>query len=55
VKERTAKLQQALLVVKKGHLDSVKLLAEVIDAKDLYNRGHSDRVRKMSMRIGEVE
>jgi putative nucleotidyltransferase with HDIG domain len=52
VEQRTAELQHALLVVKKGHLDSVKILAEVIDAKDPYTRGHSDRVRKMSMRIG---
>jgi putative nucleotidyltransferase with HDIG domain len=51
VEERTAKLKQALLIVKKAHLDSVKILAEVIDAKDPYTRGHSDRVRKMSMRI----
>jgi putative nucleotidyltransferase with HDIG domain len=51
VEERTGQLQQALLIVKKGHLDSVKLLAEVIDAKDPYTRGHSDRVRRMSMRI----
>ena len=51
VKERTSELQQALLVVKKDHLDSIKLLAEVIDAKDPYTRGHSDRVRRLSMRI----
>lgn len=51
VKERTSNLQQALLVIKKGHLDSVKVLAGAIDAKDPYTRGHSDRVRKMSMRI----
>ena len=51
VEERTAKLQQALLVLKKAHLDSVKVLAEAIDAKDPYTRGHSDRVRRMSMRI----
>ena len=51
VEERTTKLKQALLILKKAHLDSVKILAEVIDAKDPYTRGHSDRVRKMSMRI----
>jgi putative two-component system response regulator len=51
VEERTSKLQQALLVIKKGHLDSVRVLAGAIDAKDPYTRGHSDRVRKMSMRI----
>jgi len=52
VEERTVKLQQALLVVKKTHLDSVKVLAGAIEAKDPYTRGHSDRVRKMSVRIG---
>jgi response regulator RpfG family c-di-GMP phosphodiesterase len=52
VQERTEKLQQAMLVLKKAHLDSVKILAEAIEAKDPYTRGHSDRVRKMSMRIG---
>jgi putative nucleotidyltransferase with HDIG domain len=51
VEERKSQLQQALLVVKNGHLDSVKILAEVIDAKDPYTRGHSDRVRRLSMRI----
>ena len=52
VQERTAKLQQAMLFLKKAHLGSVKVLAEAIEAKDPYTRGHSDRVRKMSMRIG---
>ena len=51
VEERTAKLQQAYHILKKAHLDSVKVLAEAIDAKDPYTRGHSDRVRRMSMKI----
>ena len=52
VEERTSKLREALLVLKRTHLDSVKILTGAIDAKDPYTRGHSDRVRKMSMRIG---
>jgi len=44
--------QRALLVLKKAHLDSVKALAGAIDAKDPYTRGHSDRVRRMCVRIG---
>jgi putative nucleotidyltransferase with HDIG domain len=52
VEERTAEIRQALSVVKKSHLDSVMVLAGAIDAKDPYTRGHSDRVRKMSVRIG---
>ncbi|MEW6377750.1 MAG: HD domain-containing phosphohydrolase [Thermodesulfobacteriota bacterium] len=51
VEERTSKLQQAYRILKKAHLDSVKVLAEAIDAKDPYTRGHSDRVRRMSLKI----
>jgi DNA-binding NtrC family response regulator len=47
VGERTAKLQEAYRVLKKAHLDSVKVLTEAIDAKDSCTRGHSERVRKM--------
>jgi len=52
VEERTSEIRQALSVVKKSHLDSVMVLAGAIDAKDPYTRGHSDRVRRMSVRIG---
>jgi len=51
VEERTAGLRQAYRVLKKAHFDSVKVLAEAIDAKDPYTRGHSDRVRRMSLKI----
>ena len=51
VEERTARLQEAYLTLKKAHLESVKVLAEAIDAKDPYTRGHSDRVKKMSLRL----
>ena len=51
MEERTVKLQLAYRTLKKAYLDSVKVLAEAIDAKDPYTRGHSDRVRRMSLRI----
>jgi len=51
VEEGTVELQQAYRTLKKAYLDSVKILAEAIDAKDPYLRGHSDRVRRMSLRI----
>ena len=51
VEERTKKLQQAYRILKKAHLDSVKVLVEAIDAKDPYTRGHSDRVTRMSLKI----
>ena len=53
VEERTIKLQEAYRVLKKAHLDSVKILTGAIDAKDPYTRGHSDRVRRISVRIGK--
>lgn len=52
VGERTAKLQEAYYILKRAHLDSVNVLVGAIDAKDPYTRGHSDRVRKMSLRMG---
>jgi len=51
VAEKTGKLQEAYQTLKKAHLDSVKVLAGAIDAKDPYTRGHSDRVRQMSLQI----
>lgn len=53
VEERTLKLQYAYRTLKKAHLDSVKVLAEAIDAKDPYTRGHSDRVKRMSLAIAK--
>jgi len=52
VDERTTKLQDAYHILKRAHLDSVKVLVGAIDAKDPYTRGHSDRVRKMSIEMG---
>ena len=52
VEERTSRLQEVYRVLKKTRLDSVKVLVGAIDAKDPYTRGHSDRVRKMSLEIG---
>ena len=39
-------------ILKKDHLDLVKILAKAIDAKDPYTRGHSERVRRISMEMG---
>lgn len=52
VEERTSKLQEAYRILKKTHLDSVKVLAGAMDAKDPYTKGHSERVSKMSVGIG---
>jgi len=52
VEERTAKLHRLYHVLKEAHLDTVKVLIGAIDAKDPHMRGHSDRVRRMSLKIG---
>jgi len=52
VEAKTTELQTALLILKKTHLDSVKVLTGAIEAKDPYTRGHSERVRSLSIRIG---
>lgn len=53
LEERTSKLQEGYWILKKTHLDSVKVLCGAMDARDSYTRGHSDRVSKMSVGIGQ--
>ncbi|MGB9629407.1 MAG: HD domain-containing phosphohydrolase [Thermodesulfobacteriota bacterium] len=53
VEERTEKLSESYRILKKAHLDSVKVLTEAIEVKDPYTRGHSDRVRRMSLQIAK--
>jgi len=48
-----AGLGQAHDLVKKAHWDTVRVLIEAIDTKDPYTRGHSDRVRDISLRIAK--
>ena len=52
VKTKTTEFQPVLLILKKNHLDLVKVLVGAIEAKDPYTRGHSDRVKSLSLRIG---
>ncbi len=53
VDERTAELLEAHRSLKRANLESVKVLIEAIDAKDTYTRGHSDRVRILSLEIAK--
>jgi putative two-component system response regulator len=52
VGEKTAELKKANQVLKKSSLDSVKVLTSAVEARDPYTRGHSDRVRRISVRTG---
>ncbi len=51
VEERTAELQQAYLKLRQTNLETVRVLAETIEAKDRYTRGHCQRVRLLSAKI----
>jgi len=51
VEERTAELIQAYRKLQQANLDTVKVLAETIEAKDPYTRGHCNRVRLLSARL----
>ena len=52
VRAKIAALQTASPTVMKSHLNSFIILADAIESKDPYTRGHSDRVGRLSMRIG---
>lgn len=51
VRERTKQLGQKNLDLRKGYIQTIRALAEAIDAKDAYTRGHSERVAVYSSRI----
>jgi HD-GYP domain-containing protein (c-di-GMP phosphodiesterase class II) len=38
--------------LERGYLDTIRVLAAAVDAKDPYTRGHSDRVAALSVEIG---
>lgn len=44
VREQNAQLDQAYTKLKDGYLEMVSAMRRVVDAKDIYTRGHSDRV-----------
>ena len=51
VTNRTHELIQAYKKLKQTNMDTVRLLAETIEAKDPYTRGHCNRVRILSSKI----
>ena len=54
VAERTTELKEAYRRLKRTNIDTVRVLAETIEAKDPYTRGHSNRVRTLSKSLGEA-
>lgn len=52
IKQNILGLQQAARENKELFMSSIRMLAAVIDAKDPYTRGHSERVKEYSLVIG---
>ncbi len=44
----------AKLASREAHIQTVKMLANVIEARSKYTRGHSERVRRYALMLGEV-
>ncbi len=51
VEERTGELFSAYRQLQKVNLETVRVLAETIEAKDPYTRGHCNRVRLLAVRL----
>ncbi|HUX49968.1 MAG TPA: HD domain-containing phosphohydrolase [Spirochaetia bacterium] len=54
VAERTEELSQAYQTLQGANLDTVQMLAETIEAKDPYTRGHCHRVRVLSTALART-
>ena len=53
IEKHVESLQQAATENRELFLGSIRMLAAAIDEKDPYTRGHSGRVAKYSLAIGE--
>lgn len=51
---KTIELEDAYETLQKMNFQMVKVLAEAIEAKDKYTRGHCDRMRFTCLKIGEL-
>ena len=53
IKEINEKLSESNELLEKSYLESIEILRRTVEAKDVYTRGHSDRVSKYALLIGE--
>ena len=53
VEERTHEVREKNLELRKAYVSTVRALAEAVDAKDAYTRGHSERVGVYASRIAQ--
>lgn len=53
VDEQVKELEIVYKKLRQTNLDSIRMLAQAVEAKDPYTRGHCDRVRYISLKIAE--
>lgn len=51
VQEKNVQLDQAYSKLKDGYLEMISAIRRIVDAKDIYTRGHSDRVSRYAVLI----
>lgn len=53
IKEINKQLSDSKELLEKSYLESIEILRNTVEAKDVYTKGHSDRVSEYSLLIGE--
>lgn len=53
IREINTKLKESQENLEKAYLESIEILRHTVEAKDIYTRGHSDRVSAYSVLIGK--
>ncbi|MDD5602468.1 MAG: HD domain-containing response regulator [Eubacteriales bacterium] len=54
VRRKNDEIERTYDQLKKSYIDTIEALRQAVGAKDVYTRGHSDRVSYYSARIGEA-
>ena len=54
LEEQNKKLSDAYAVLRKNHLETINVVRQMVDAKDFYTRGHSDRVSFYAVKIAQA-
>jgi response regulator RpfG family c-di-GMP phosphodiesterase len=53
VRQRTKQLAEKNIELRNGYIETIRALAEAVDAKDTYTRGHSERVGIYASKIAQ--